>query len=64
MKECGFVEVSCPKNCGKEFQRRDLEKHLKDDCPNTKVRCPFCTEEVLRNRMEVCFAHLIYCPLG
>ncbi|XP_044174909.1 TNF receptor-associated factor 6-like isoform X2 [Acropora millepora] len=59
LKECDFVDVSCPKNCGKKFQRRDLEKHLKDDCPNTKVRCTYCTEEVLRNRVE---NHFQDCP--
>jgi len=50
-KECDFVAVSCPKNCGKEFQRKDLKQHLKDDCPNRTI---FCDEEVLWNSMEVC----------
>ena len=49
-----LVDVSCPKNCGKEFQRKDLEKHLEDDCPNRTIPCTFCAEEVLRNSLEVC----------
>ncbi|XP_015750498.1 PREDICTED: TNF receptor-associated factor 6-like [Acropora digitifera] len=59
LKECGFVEVSCPKNCGNKFQRKDLKKHLEDDCPNRTIPCTFCTEEVLRNRME---NHSHVCP--
>ncbi|XP_067043174.1 TNF receptor-associated factor 6-like isoform X3 [Acropora muricata] len=52
LKECDFVVVSCPKNCGKEFQRKDLKKHLEDDCPNRTIPCIFCAEEVLWNSME------------
>ena len=54
LKECDFVDVSCPKNCGKEFQRKDLKEHLEDDCPNRTIPCTFCAEEVLWNSMEVC----------
>ncbi|XP_044174923.1 TNF receptor-associated factor 6-like [Acropora millepora] len=59
LKECDFVLVSCPKNCGKEFQRKDLKKHLKDDCPNRTIPCTFCAEEVLWNSME---NHFQDCP--
>ncbi|XP_044174918.1 TNF receptor-associated factor 6-like isoform X3 [Acropora millepora] len=59
LNECDFVDVSCPKNCGKEFQRKDLKKHLKDDCPNRTIPCIFCTEEVLWNSME---NHFQDCP--
>ncbi|KAK2569488.1 TNF receptor-associated factor 6 [Acropora cervicornis] len=51
-QECDFVHVLCPKDCGKEFQRKVLKKHLKDDCPNRTIPCSFCSEEVLWNRME------------
>ncbi|XP_015776359.1 PREDICTED: TNF receptor-associated factor 6-like [Acropora digitifera] len=59
LKECDFVDVSCPKNCCKEFQRRDLKKHLKNDCPNRTIPCTFCAEEVLWNSME---NHFQDCP--
>ncbi|XP_015777801.1 PREDICTED: TNF receptor-associated factor 6-like isoform X8 [Acropora digitifera] len=59
LNECDFVDVSCPKNCGKEFQRKDLKKHLKDDCPNRTIPCIFCTVEVLWNSME---NHFQDCP--
>ncbi|XP_067043182.1 TNF receptor-associated factor 6-like [Acropora muricata] len=60
LKECDFVDVSCPKNCGEEFQRKDLKKHLKDDCPNRTIPCTFCAEEVLWNGIE---NHIPDCPL-
>ncbi|XP_074605798.1 TNF receptor-associated factor 6-like isoform X1 [Acropora palmata] len=59
LEECDFFDVSCPKNCGKEFQRKDLEKHLEDDCPNRTIPCSFCAEEILWNSME---NHLVDCP--
>ncbi|KAK2569287.1 TNF receptor-associated factor 6 [Acropora cervicornis] len=59
LKECDFVDVLCPKNCGREFQRKDLKKHLEDDCPNRTIPCTFCAEEVLWNSME---NHFQDCP--
>ncbi|XP_015777915.1 PREDICTED: TNF receptor-associated factor 6-like isoform X11 [Acropora digitifera] len=59
LKECDFVAVSCPKNCGMEFQRKDLKKHLEDDCPNRTIPCTVCAEEVLWNSME---NHFQDCP--
>ncbi|XP_015777910.1 PREDICTED: TNF receptor-associated factor 6-like isoform X6 [Acropora digitifera] len=64
LKECDFVDVSCPKNCGEEFQRKDLKKHLKDDCPNRTIPCTFCAEEVLWNSMENHFQDCHQCPLS
>ena len=34
---CGLTLVFCPKQCQDEvkcFMRKDLDKHLKNDCPN------------------------------
>ncbi|XP_074639349.1 TNF receptor-associated factor 6-like [Acropora palmata] len=59
LKECDFVDVLCPKTCGKKFQRIDLKKHLGYDCPNRTSRCSYCAEEVLWNSME---NHLHVCP--
>ncbi|XP_044174913.1 TNF receptor-associated factor 6-like isoform X1 [Acropora millepora] len=59
LKECDFVDVLCPKNCGREFQRKDLKKHLEDDCPNRTIPCTFCAEEFLWNSME---NHFQDCP--
>ncbi|XP_044175461.1 TNF receptor-associated factor 6-like [Acropora millepora] len=59
LTECGFIDVLCPENCGKEFQRKDLKKHLEDDCPNRTIPCTFCAEEVLWSSME---NHFQDCP--
>ena len=54
MKECPFVDISCPKNCGKQMKKKDLEEHLKKECPNRTVPCNFCKEEIRWNGLEVC----------
>ena len=48
---CGFTSVPCPKECedgdgvAKTFQRRDITKHLQQDCPNRDHVCEHCGEE-------------------
>ncbi|XP_015777902.1 PREDICTED: TNF receptor-associated factor 6-like isoform X5 [Acropora digitifera] len=59
LEGCDFVAVSCPKNCGKEFQRKDLKEHLEDDCPNRTIPCSYCAEQILWNSME---NHFEDCP--
>ena len=54
MEECEFVDMDCPKNCGKKLKKKDLKKHLEEECPNRTIPCDYCTEEVLWNSMEVC----------
>lgn len=40
--ECKCYPVSCPNNCSPyAVERRDLERHLSDDCPLTVVNCDF-----------------------
>ena len=39
---CKFILFSCPKQCKKTvkcFMRKDLDKHLKEDCPNRDHTC-------------------------
>ena len=41
---CGFTLVPCPKQCkdnneAKHFLRKDLVRHLKNDCPNRHYEC-------------------------
>ncbi|XP_067043181.1 TNF receptor-associated factor 6-like [Acropora muricata] len=64
LEECDFVDVSCPKNCGKKLLRKDLKKHLEDDCPNRTFPCTFCAEEVLWNSLENHFQECPRCPLS
>ncbi|XP_068716622.1 TNF receptor-associated factor 6-like [Montipora capricornis] len=52
MEECEFVDMDCPKKCGKKFKKKDLKKHLEEECPSRTIPCDYCTEEVLWNSME------------
>ncbi|KAK2569489.1 TNF receptor-associated factor 6 [Acropora cervicornis] len=63
LKECDFADVFCPKNCGKKLQRKDLKKHLKDDCPNRTIPCCLCAAEVLWNSMQMQDHYEKECPL-
>ena len=39
--ECPKYPVTCPNECRHDpFERQEIEYHLKDDCPLTKVSCP------------------------
>ena len=39
--ECPKYPVTCPNECRRDpFERQEIEDHLKDDCPLTKVSCP------------------------
>ena len=48
---CEFAPIPCPKKCKdgrnkvKHFMRRDLDKHLKKDCPNRDYSCQYCGEK-------------------
>ena len=48
---CSFALLLCPKQCKysfgqvKCFMRRDLDKHLKEDCPNRIHTCEYCGEK-------------------
>ncbi|XP_068761369.1 TNF receptor-associated factor 6-like [Montipora capricornis] len=52
MEECEFVDMECPKHCGKKFKKKDLKKHLEEACPNRTIPCDYCTKDVLWNSME------------
>ena len=58
--ECQYVVVSCPKNCGGQFQRNILDGHLKIECPKRRVRCKFCTFRAAYD--TVVNEHLPQCP--
>ena len=40
--QCGKYPVVCPNECQQyQFERRDLEGHLQNECPLAVVNCPF-----------------------
>ena len=48
---CKFTLLPCPKECKddsdkvKQFARKDLDKHLEEDCPNRDYSCEHCGEK-------------------
>ena len=54
--ECPKYPVTCPNECRHDpFEQKEIEDHLKDDCPLTKVSCPLhyvgCEVELPRKDM-------------
>ena len=71
---CGFIQVPCPKQCRKDdndkikcFMQKDLEKHLKNDCPNRDHKCEHCGKKspyafITQVHDGKCRKKLIPCP--
>ncbi|XP_073243627.1 TNF receptor-associated factor 6-like [Porites lutea] len=59
MKVCAFVNICCPKNCGKQLQRKNAKQHLETECPNRTTPCEHCDKEVHWNGLE---NHFRTCP--
>lgn len=56
---CEFFEMDCPKECGRKVKRKDLGKHLEEECPSRLVPCRYCQRELKWNGLEVrhlCFS--------
>ncbi len=58
--KCDFDEVSCTNNCSSKVLRRDLEKHVVDECPKRKHKCPHCDLE--GEYSNITTTHLEQCP--
>lgn len=69
---CNFAEVPCPKECKNGavvrcVSRRDLDRHLRDNCPNRDYRCLHCGESgtyatITRRHYSRCLRIVIPCP--
>ena len=60
MKVCAFVDICCPKNCGKQVLRKNAKQHLETECPNRTTPCEHCGKEVPWNGLE---NHFRTCPI-
>ena len=63
---CGFTLLPCPNKCCKdrkcmELLRKDLEKHLVEECPRRQYSCPHCQE--VGEYQERTTTHLEECPM-
>jgi hypothetical protein len=48
-RECPWRKVFCPKRCGTQLLRKNIEEHLKT-CPNVWTQCPDCEMVIYTNR--------------
>ena len=50
-EECQFVSVACPHDCNYELQRREIDSHKADDCPNRPFTCRYCSHKATYNEV-------------
>ena len=57
--DCQYVDVECPKKCVQKVQKRNVDTHLANECPNRDYRCPHCN---FANKFHVVSDHFDVCP--
>ena len=57
--DCEYVDVECPKKCVQKVQKRNVDTHLGNECPNRDYRCPHCN---FANKFHVVTKHFDVCP--
>ena len=57
--DCQYVDVECPKKCVQKVQKRNVDTHLANECPNRDYRCPHCN---FANKFHVVSKHFDVCP--
>ena len=65
--ECQFVTVACPYDCGDSFQRRQLQGHKANNCPNRPFTCQYCDHKatyitVTNEHWLICKQYPLECP--
>ena len=62
---CEYALLHCPNKCTENTKEvrmlcRDLDHHLKDECPNRQYQCPHCKDT--GRYCEIITTHLYTCP--
>ena len=64
--DCVYVDVDCPKECNQKVQKRNVDTHLANHCPNRDYTCPHCsfkaTFREVSEHFEVCRYYPLVCP--
>ena len=64
--DCQYVDVECPKKCVQKVQKRNVDTHLANECPNRDYRCPHCNFaskfHVVSKHFDVCPYYPLACP--
>ncbi|ELU13993.1 hypothetical protein CAPTEDRAFT_159010 [Capitella teleta] len=61
---CDYATITCPKGCRIEFQRRFINPHLREDCPNRDDSCRYCYEPLMRGNEDVHFDRCAEFPVA
>ena len=64
-KTCEYILLRCTNECTNNTSkvyvlRRDLDHHLKNECPNRQYQCPHC--KVTERYCDITTTHLYTCP--
>ena len=64
--DCQYVDVECPKKCVQKVQKRNMDTHLANECPNRNYRCPHCNftntyRVVTEQHWDVCSYYPLAC---
>ena len=64
---CEYEDVLCTSGCGEVIQRRDLTKHVENECPRHKVVCQYCQlrgehQFIDGKHNEECVEYPLACP--
>ena len=73
MAKCKFTLLPCPKQCKDNenktthIMRKDLDKHLENDCPNRDHECEYCGKKgtyahVTKEHDNTCEKKIVPCP--
>ena len=81
LKICGYVTILCPNRCVTsekgfaiaelvfiaEVYRKDLQRHLSEECPRRQHTCPQCEktgeyEDITGHHIQTCPKMIIECP--
>ena len=64
--DCEYVALECPKKCVQRVQKRNVDTHLANECPNRDYRCPHCSFAsafcVVSKHFDVCRYYPLACP--
>ena len=67
MTQCQYVKEDCPYKCGDRVQRRHLEEHKVNQCPERSYDCGHCEyrgiyREVIDQHWALCTSFPLTCP--
>ena len=65
-KTCQFEAVPCPLKCLRKLPRFQMKRHVEEECPLRKIKCPFagCNRSITyKSMIEVHYQECLFCPV-